>query len=60
MTSKISVVRVLRHLLKDQAGLSVVEYAVAGGFVAVVVAASYTTLGTAVTNQIHAVITALG
>jgi pilus assembly protein Flp/PilA len=50
----------LLRLVYQEEGLSMVEYAVAGGFVAVVVAASYTTLGTAVTHQINNVIAALG
>lgn len=48
------------QILKDERGVSMVEYAVAGGFVAAVVAASYTPLGSAVTSQINAVISALG
>lgn len=50
----------LLQLIEDERGLSMVEYAVAGGFVAAVVAASTTTLGTAVTTQIRAVVSALG
>lgn len=48
------------RFLKDEQGISSVEYAVAGGFVAAVVAASYTTLGNAVVGQINRVISALG
>mgnify|MGYP006288697897 CR=1 FL=1 len=48
------------RVLKDEQGVSMVEYAVAGGFVAAVVAASYTPLGSAVTSQINAVISAMG
>lgn len=48
------------QILEDEQGVSMVEYAVAGGFVAAVVAASYTPLGSAVTSQINAVISALG
>ena len=48
------------QLVRDEKGVSMVEYAVAGGFVAAVVAAAYPPLGNAVTSQINAVISALG
>lgn len=48
------------QLFNDQRGVSMVEYAVAGGFIAAMVAASYTPLGNAVTSQINAVISAMG
>lgn len=60
MNLKLRLVRVLIQLIEDQRGLSMVEYAVAGGFVAAVVAASTTSLGAAVSTQIRAVISALG
>lgn len=48
------------QFFKDERGVSMVEYAVAGGFIAAGVAAAYTPLGNAVTSQINAVISALG
>ena len=60
MTLKCCVMKLLKRLYDDQRGLSVVEYAVAGGFVATVVAASYTTLGQVVSSKIQTVISALG
>jgi pilus assembly protein Flp/PilA len=60
MNVKLRLRGLLLQLIEDERGLSMVEYAVAGGFVAAVVAASTTTLGTAVTTQIRAVVSALG
>jgi pilus assembly protein Flp/PilA len=40
--------------IRDEEGLTTVEYAVAGALVAAAVAASFTDLGTAVTNRIVA------
>jgi len=42
----------IRTFLRDQDGLTIVEYAVAGGLIAAAVAASFTLLGTAVDGVI--------
>ena len=49
-TIKASVVK----FVKDEDGLTIVEYAVAGGLITVAVAAIFVKLGSAVTNQITA------
>ncbi|WP_223459671.1 MULTISPECIES: Flp family type IVb pilin [unclassified Pseudomonas] len=49
-TIKASVVK----FAKDEDGLTIVEYAVAGGLITVAVAAIFVKLGTAVTTQITA------
>ncbi|MBV4490120.1 MULTISPECIES: Flp family type IVb pilin [Pseudomonas] len=46
--------------VKDEDGLTVVEYAVAGGLIALVLVTAFTNLGTAVKTKINALITALG
>ncbi|MCY1438572.1 Flp/Fap pilin component [compost metagenome] len=46
--------------VKDENGLTVVEYAVAGGLVAATLITAFTNLGTAVKGKINALITALG
>jgi pilus assembly protein Flp/PilA len=45
----------LRALVRDEKGLSVTEYAVAGGLVAAVAAAAFSTLGTTITSKINAI-----
>ena len=47
-TIKASVVK----FIKDEDGLTIVEYAVAGGLITLAVAAGFTTLGTAITTQV--------
>ncbi|PQP03121.1 Flp family type IVb pilin [Pseudomonas frederiksbergensis] len=46
--------------VKDEDGLTIVEYAVAGGLITVGVAVAFTDLGTAVHTQITALCTAVG
>ncbi|QXI46930.1 Flp family type IVb pilin [Pseudomonas anuradhapurensis] len=45
---------------KDEDGLTVVEYAVAGGLIALVLVTAFTNLGTTVKGKINELITALG
>ena len=46
--------------LRDEDGLTVVEYAVAGGLISLVVVTAFTNLGTAVLGVINQLITAIG
>ena len=46
--------------IKDEDGLTTVEYAVAGALVAAAVAAAFTALGTAVTGNINTLGTIVG
>lgn len=46
--------------VKDEDGLTVVEYAVAGGLVSLVLVAAFTALGQSVCTVINALITAIG
>jgi pilus assembly protein Flp/PilA len=55
-TIKASVVK----FAKDEDGLTIVEYAVAGGLITAAVALAFTSLGTAVHTQITALCTAVG
>ncbi len=48
-----------RRLIREEDGLSTVEYAVAGGVIAAAVATAFTSLGTAVSTKIGAISTAL-
>ncbi len=50
----------LLKFAKDENGLTIVEYAVAGGLITALVAASFTSLGQAVLTKINALVTALG
>jgi len=45
---------------KDEDGLTIVEYAVAGGLITAAVALAFTNLGAAVLAKINQIITALG
>lgn len=45
--------------IKDEDGLTIVEYAVAGGLITVAVAAAFVTLGGQVNTKIHALCTAV-
>lgn len=45
---------------KDEDGLTIVEYAVAGGLITAAVIVAFTNLGTAVRDTINDIITALG
>ncbi|WP_347908310.1 Flp family type IVb pilin [Pseudomonas grandcourensis] len=54
-TIKASVVK----FVKDEDGLTIVEYAVAGGLITVAVAAMFVTLGTNVNTKITALCTAV-
>lgn len=46
--------------VKDEDGLTVVEYAVAGGLVSLVLVAAFTALGASVCGVINALTTAIG
>ncbi|MDO9618964.1 MAG: Flp family type IVb pilin [Pseudomonas sp.] len=46
--------------VEDEDGLTVVEYAVAGGLISLVVVTAFTNLGTAVKDVIDDLITAIG
>ncbi len=52
--------RAVLKFAKDEDGLTIVEYAVAGGLITAVVALAFTNLGQAVLVKINAIITALG
>jgi pilus assembly protein Flp/PilA len=49
----------VRAFLKDEAGLTMVEYAVAGGLVVVGAALAFTNLGNAIVARINALIAAM-
>ncbi|WP_137804570.1 Flp family type IVb pilin [Pseudomonas sp. G(2018)] len=55
-TIKASVVK----FVKDEDGLTIVEYAVAGGLITLAVAAGFTSLGTAITGQLTRLATCVG
>ena len=46
--------------LRDEEGLTMVEYAVAGTLITLAAVTAFTNLGTAVSNKITAITTALG
>jgi pilus assembly protein Flp/PilA len=46
--------------LRDEEGLTIVEYAVAAGLISALVVAAFTNLGTTVLGIINGLITALG
>jgi pilus assembly protein Flp/PilA len=46
--------------LRDEEGLTMVEYAVAGTLITLAAVTAFTNLGTAVSNKIAAITTALG
>ena len=48
------------QFLRDEEGLTIVEYAVAGGLITATVALAFTNLGAAVLVVINRLITALG
>lgn len=50
----------IKKFWNDEAGLSAVEYAVAGGLVILGVVTAFTNLGTAVATRIGALVTAVG
>jgi pilus assembly protein Flp/PilA len=50
----------LLKFLRDEEGLTIVEYAVAGGLITATVALAFTNLGAAVLVVINRLITALG
>lgn len=50
----------IMKFIKDEEGLTIVEYAVAGGLITLAVVTAFTNLGTAVKTKINAIITALG
>ncbi|OMG65739.1 pilus assembly protein [Stutzerimonas balearica] len=55
-----SIKEAVRKFARDEDGLTIVEYAVAGGLITAVVAAAFTSLGQAVLAKITALVTALG
>ena len=48
------------EFLKDEDGLTMIEYAVAGGVIALGAATAFSTLGTAVEGKIDGITTAVG
>ena len=50
----------VRAFLRDEDGLTIVEYAVAAGLISAAVVLAFTNLGTTVLNIINGLITALG
>ena len=46
--------------IREEEGLTVVEYAIAGGLVGLAVVTAFTSLGTAVADKIQEIITAIG
>ena len=52
--------RFIKKFMKDQRGLTTVEYAVAGGLIVATLVAAFTALGAKVETVIRAIITALG
>lgn len=46
--------------IREEEGLTVVEYAIAGGLVGLAVVTAFTSLGTAVAAKIQEIITAIG
>jgi len=46
--------------LKDEEGLTMVEYAIAGALVSIAAVTAFTNLGTAVAARINALVTAVG
>lgn len=55
-----SIKHAVTQFIKDEQGLTTVEYAVAGGLVAAVLLAAFTNLGNAVKAKINLIILALG
>lgn len=55
-----SIKHAVTQFIKDEQGLTTVEYAVAGGLVAAVLLTAFTNLGTAVKAKINLIILALG
>ena len=49
----------LNNLIRDEKGLTTVEYAIAGGLVGAVVVTAFTSLGTTIVAKIQAIITAI-
>lgn len=52
--------RSVMQFIREEEGLTVVEYAVAGGLISLAVATAFTNLGQAVLVKINALITAIG
>ncbi|EEF25153.1 conserved hypothetical protein [Ricinus communis] len=50
----------VKAFLKDEEGLTMVEYAVAGGLVTAAAVTAFTTLGGAIVTRINTLITAMG
>lgn len=54
------VMQEMKTFLEDEEGLTVVEYAVAGGLISLAVVAAFTALGGGVCNAVGALTTAVG
>ncbi|MGR6035509.1 MAG: Flp family type IVb pilin [Candidatus Nitrosoglobus sp.] len=50
----------IRHFLRDEEGLTMVEYAVAGSLITLAAAAAFTNLGNAITSAINTIIGKMG
>jgi len=50
----------LVKFVKDEDGLTIVEYAVAGGLITLAVVTAFTTLGTAITTQLGRLAACMG
>ncbi len=59
LITKIYVSLQTEKFIREEKGLTVVEYAIAGGLIGAAVIAAFTTLGTTVGTQITAIDTAL-
>lgn len=55
-----NVKQAVMDFIREEEGLTIVEYAVAGGLITVTVALAFTNLGAAVLVRINQLITALG
>ena len=50
----------IKTFLKDEDGLTMIEYAVAGGLVTLGAVAAFTTLGGSITTKINSIATTVG
>lgn len=55
-----SIKEAVRKFARDEDGLTMVEYAVAGGLITLGAVAAFTSLGTAVADKINEIVTELG
>lgn len=54
------ILKELNRLIEDEDGLTIVEYAVAGGLITVAVVTAFTNLGAGVLARIQQLVTAVG